>query len=148
MTYGAAMKAYKATQIQTSDDPNQLVLMLYDGAVRFLEQAREGIDSGDKRKRGENLGRAIAVIGELNASLNMDSGELSSFLRGLYMNMMVELPKVNIGGSADAVDQSIRYLKELRRLWIQQVMKKKTMPAAADAIPDFEPSRQSHSVAV
>lgn len=123
MTYGSAASAYRQTELVTSEDPKKLILMLYDGAIRFLEQARAGVLSGDIRRRGENLSRVLAIIGELNACLNMEAGgETAEFLRGLYMYMLTELPKVSISNDIEIVDKSMRYLKELRKLWEQRVM--------------------------
>ncbi|WP_051284040.1 flagellar export chaperone FliS [Desulforegula conservatrix] len=123
MTYGSAASAYRKTELVTSSDPKQLILMLYDGAIRFLEQARAGVVSGDIRRRGENLSKVLAIIGELNACLNMDAGgETAEFLRGLYMYMLTELPKVSLDNNIETVDKSMRYLKELKKLWEQRVM--------------------------
>jgi len=125
MAYGSAASAYRQTELVTSSDPKKLILMLYDGAIRFLEQARAGVLSGDIRRRGENLSKVIAIIGELNSCLNMEAGgETSEFLRGLYMYMLTELPKVSLNNDMEIVDKSMRYLKELRKIWEQNVMGK------------------------
>lgn len=136
MTYGSAANAYRQTELVTSSDPKQLILMLYDGAIRFLDQARAGVLSGDIRKRGENLSKVIAIIGELNSSLNMEAGgETAEFLRGLYMYMLTELPKVSLNNDIEIVDRSMRYLKELKKLWEQRVMGRGEAPVRADAVP-------------
>lgn len=123
MAYGSAASAYRQTELVTSSDPKKLILMLYDGAIRFLEQARAGVLSGDIRRRGENLSKVIAIIGELNSCLNMEAGgETSEFLRGLYLYMLTELPKVSLNNDMEIVDKSMRYLKELRKIWEQNVM--------------------------
>ncbi len=123
MAYGSAASAYRQTELVTSSDPKKLILMLYDGAIRFLEQARAGVLSGDIRRRGENLSKVIAIIGELNSCLNMEAGgETSEFLRGLYLYMLTELPKVSLNNDTEIVDKSMRYLKELRKIWEQNVM--------------------------
>jgi len=123
MAYGSAASAYRKTELVTSDDPKKLILMLYDGAIRFLEQARAGVISGDIRRRGENLSKVLAIVGELNACLNMDAGgETAEFLRGLYMYMLTELPQVSLNNNIETVDKSMKYLKELKKLWEQRVM--------------------------
>jgi flagellar protein FliS len=117
--------------------------MLYDGAIRFLEQARAGVLSGDIRRRGENLSKVSAIIGELKSSLKMEAGgETSEFLRGLYMYMLTELPKVSLNNDIEIVDRSMRYLKELKKLWEQRVMGRGETPVRAAAAP-ASPAGQS-----
>jgi len=146
MAYGSAASAYRKTELVTSDDPKKLILMLYDGAIRFLEQARAGVLSGDIRRRGENLSRVLAIIGELNACLNMDAGgETAEFLRGLYMYMLTELPKVSLDNNIETVDKSMRYLKELKKLWEQRVMGRGEAAAdARSATPSTEGQRSQN----
>ncbi len=144
MTYGSAASAYRKTELVTSSDPKQLILMLYDGAIRFLEQARAGVLSGDIRRRGENLSRVLAIIGELNACLNMDAGgETAEFLRGLYMYMLTELPKVSLDNNIETVDKSMRYLKELRKLWEQRVMGRGESGSEARVAPSSSEGQRS-----
>ncbi len=145
MTYGSAASAYRKTELVTSDDPKKLILMLYEGSIRFLEQARAGIVSGDIRRRGENLSKVLAIIGELNASLNIEAGgETAEFLRGLYMYMLTELPKVSINNDMEIVDKSMRYLKELKKLWEQRVMGRQTGVAVPS--PEMAPPEKTRSM--
>lgn len=147
MTYGSAASAYRKTELVTSSDPKQLILMLYDGAIRFLEQARAGVLSGDIRRRGENLSRVLAIIGELNACLNMDAGgETAEFLRGLYMYMLTELPKVSLDNNIETVDKSMRYLKELRKLWEQRVMGRGESGSEARVAPSSSEGQRSQTL--
>ena len=147
MTYGSAASAYRQTELVTSEDPKKLILMLYDGAIRFLEHARAGVLSGDIRRRGENLSKVLAIIGELNACLNMDAGgETAEFLRGLYMYMLTELPKVSINNDMEIVDKSMRYLKELRKLWEQRVMGRGETSCDKRPLPSSPPEGRSNNL--
>ncbi|MEW6220766.1 MAG: flagellar export chaperone FliS [Thermodesulfobacteriota bacterium] len=147
MTYGAAARSYVRTQIETNTDPNQLVLLLYDGAIRFLEQARSGCAKEDRRRRGEGLSRAIAIIGELNASLNVEAGgETATFLRSLYLAMLAELPKVNLANDVTIIDRCLRYLTELRELWVSRVLGRET--AAVQPVAAAKPEQASLSLSV
>ena len=104
-------------------DPNRLIEMLYDGALRFLGATRTGMETGNIQMRGENLGKAISVISELNASLRSDMhDEATEFLRGLYANLLTELPRVSISNDIEIVERAIRYITELRRIWSEEVM--------------------------
>lgn len=107
-------------------DPKRLILMLYDGALKHIRLAREGVDQGDIRKRGENLGKVIAIVSELNACLdNTIHDESVDFLRGLYMAILMELPKVSINNDIRILDRSYGYIERLRAIWEKDVMGEK-----------------------
>ncbi|MBF0118058.1 MAG: flagellar export chaperone FliS [Desulfobacterales bacterium] len=147
MSYRPSARAYVnnyATSQISTEDPKELVLLLYNGAIRFLEQAKLAIIQSNVRKRGENLARVINIIGELNASLNVEAGgETASFLRGLYMNMLVELPKVNLDNNVEVIERTIRYLRELKRLWEDRVMKKVQVSEVAMKAKAMDPKVRS-----
>ena len=66
-------------------DPKQLILMLYEGALKHICLAKEGILEKNTQKRGENLGKTIAIVTELNASLDPGyTDDAIEFLLGLY----------------------------------------------------------------
>ncbi len=75
---------YKRTQI-TTVDKGRLIVLLYDGAIKFINQAKACAESGDVEGKCNNINRAMDIIGELNHSLNMnDGGEIAVNLRRLY----------------------------------------------------------------
>src|SRR5882724_12147306 len=81
-------KSYRRIATQTAP-PGQLVLMLYEGAIKFLERALPGFSCDDPAQANmlvhNNLQRAQDIIRELNASLNMEQGgEFAQTLRRLY----------------------------------------------------------------
>jgi flagellar protein FliS len=103
--------------------PEQLILLLYKGALDRIDLARQGIKEKNIQKRGENLSKTIAIIAELNASLHpemMDEG--TRFLRGLYMAMLTELPKVSITNDITILDRTASYLEKLKEIWQTDVM--------------------------
>ena len=87
MNFSRSSQSYLQVATQTAS-PGQLILMLYDGAIRFLEQARLGFASDDplefNRTINNNVLRAQAIINELNDCLNMEQGgEVSANMRRL-----------------------------------------------------------------
>lgn len=103
--------------------PEQLIQMLYKGALRNLRLAKEGIDENNPKKRGEHLGKAIAIIAELYTSLDTDTKDESiHFLGELYSNMLMELPKVSITNDIKALDLTYAYIKQLDHIWETQVL--------------------------
>lgn len=109
-----------------SASPGQLVLMLYDGALRFCRQAQEGLDEPDFIRSQEithnNIVRAQAIITELQATLNFDKGEqLAQTLYRLYDYMQAELLKANRDRSKESLSNVIRFLGEIRDSWAEML---------------------------
>ena len=108
-----------------SMDPEQLILLLYNGALSRLRLTREGIKEGDVKKKGENLSKAIAIISELNASVDSKmADESTQFLRGLYAAILSELPKIALNNDLKTLNRAERYISELREIWEKEVMAK------------------------
>lgn len=105
--------------------PEELIQMLYKGALRNLRLAKQGIDEKNPRKRGEHLGKAIAIITELYTSLDTEiKDESIQFLRELYSNMLTELPKVSLNNDSKAIDLTYSYIKQLNHIWETEVLNK------------------------
>lgn len=103
--------------------PEQLILMLYKGALQRLQLVKQGIEEENIQKRGENLSKVIAIIAELNASLNQDEKDESiQFLSGLYTAMLVELPKVSLNNDMQIVNRTENYISKLKEIWENNVM--------------------------
>lgn len=106
-------------------DPKQLILLLYKGALDRLKLTMEGIDENNIKKRGENLSKVIAIVSELNASLDMTiNDESTRFLRGLYTSMLMELPKVSLNNDVQILKQAEKYILRLKGIWEKDVMTK------------------------
>lgn len=108
-------------------DPKRLILMLYDGALQHIRFAREAIQAGNVQKRGESLSKVIAIVSELNASLDSRyQDEPIRFLRGLYAAILAEMPKVSITNDTSILDRTEAYIEQLKSIWTTTVMKTKT----------------------
>ena len=107
-------------------DPEQLILLLFNGAISHLRLTREGIKENDVKKKGESLSKAIAIISELNASVDskMDD-ESTRFLRGLYTAILAELTKVTLNNDLKTLDQAEAYMSKLKEIWEKDVIAKK-----------------------
>ena len=114
----ASPNAYRENTIMTAS-PEQLVVMLYDGAGRFLRQAEGSMIEGSWLKASEKLSRAEAIIDELLATLDMDAGEVADRLQSIYVFCKTRLIEARIERDAVRVDQVARLLSELREAWSQ-----------------------------
>jgi flagellar protein FliS len=95
--------------------PGRLVLMLFDGAARFLLKARRGLERGDGAEFAQCLSRAHAIIGELAGSLNPKAGgEAVEDLARLYRFMLVHLTEGLIGKNPAHLDRVLELLLTLR----------------------------------
>ncbi len=106
-------------------EPEQLILMLYKGALDRLRLAREGIEENDIKKRGENLSKVIAIVSELNSSVTTTvNDESTEFLRGLYSAILTELPKVSLTNDTEILRRTHAYISRLKEIWETDVMGK------------------------
>jgi flagellar protein FliS len=100
--------------------PERLVVMLYDGAVRFLYQAGAAMREDARPTALERLDRAEAIIDHLLGTLDMAAGgEIASRLEGIYVFSKRLLLEARIERDADKVDTVRGYLTELREAWAQ-----------------------------
>ena len=137
MTRRNTWESYRQIATQTAS-PNQLVLMLYDGAIRFLERARLGFLEEDpleyNRTINNNVLRAQDIINELNRSLDMSKGgEFSTNMRRLYTYLDRRLQESNERKDEEAVKEVINRVTVLRDAWAQMLESQKTVrtPVAA-----------------
>jgi flagellar protein FliS len=112
----ARPQAYREASVMTAS-PEQLVVMLYDGAGRFLRQARNAMNEGAVLHAGERLTRGEAIIDELLATLDMDAGEIAERLQAIYVFCKARLIEARIQRDPERIDQVCRLLGELRDAW-------------------------------
>lgn len=123
MVTNQVVNAYRKSSKHASIHPVKLIHMMYERVLTHFEHAEAGVKEGDPKKRGENLGKAIAIITELNASVKHDDGsEAARFLRGLYNSILVELPKVSVSGDIRTLRQAHQYIAELKKIWEETAM--------------------------
>ena len=116
--YAPAPNAYRESAVLTAT-PGQLVVMLYDGAVRFLTQSAIAMRDGRAGLAGEKLRRAEAIIDELLATLDMSVGDIAERLQALYLFFKEHLSAARLEQSADKVEEVARLMRELRSAWGQ-----------------------------
>ena len=124
MDTSRARSAYKRSESQADIHPVKLIHIMYERVITHLELAGEGVRDNDPRKRGENLGKAIAIISELNASVSKDDEtEAAGFLRGLYGAILIELSKVSITKDIKILEQTHMYISRLKEIWEKTAMR-------------------------
>jgi flagellar protein FliS len=114
----ASPQAYRDSSVLTAS-PEQLVVMLYDGAIRFLRQAELAIGEGAWQHGYDRLGRGEAIIDELLATLNMDTGEIAERLQAIYIFCKRCLIDARLQRSSEKVAQVVALLADLREAWVK-----------------------------
>jgi flagellar secretion chaperone FliS len=106
--------AYNQAVVHTTDNKERILLMLYDGAVRFVSFARLGIKKKNAKIRGENISKVMAILTELDCALDREMGEeLVENLSDLYHYMMDRLAIANMKNDIGALDEVEKLLREL-----------------------------------
>jgi flagellar protein FliS len=111
------VNVYQKTTISTQNK-GRLIVMLYDGAIRFLRQAIREMESNDYAAKGRSIAKAQDIILELNTVLDMEAGgEIAQNLRSLYNFMLRHLSQANLKCDVHMVREVISLLEDLNQSW-------------------------------
>lgn len=117
MAYGRIAQEYQKHSVNGAS-PVQLIVMLYDGALRFMEQGRHAMAHADLERQNQCLQKAQRIVVELMGSLDMDrGGEIAENLFALYGYVLNELVLANMEDKPEPIERSIQVLSELRESW-------------------------------
>ncbi len=112
---------YKTTSIQSASR-EKLLLMMYEGAIKFTKLALQAIEEKKIADRGVNIGRAYDIIMELNNTLDHKvGGDISKNLEQLYMFMTEQLTKANLSGDPKPLRDVLKLLETLYDGWAKAV---------------------------
>jgi len=115
--YQKGLDSYRQTQV-TSRTPLELVVMLYDGVLGHLSVARDAIERKDIMARRDAMSRALAILGELQNTLNVEhGGEIAAALDDLYTYATRRLMQAVVDNDVEPVDEVRRLLDGLRDSW-------------------------------
>jgi flagellar protein FliS len=119
-----AISAYVQTGIETGvpeADAHRLVLMLFEGALTTIADAKLKLARGDIPGRGQAISKAISIIEQgLRGSLDTDKGgEIGSRLDGLYEYICGRLLQANLRGDSKLLDEAAALLIPLQAAWAQ-----------------------------
>lgn len=127
---------YRNTQV-TSSSPQEMVLLLYDGAINFLKSAvRELNVNKDVSKKAKLIEKAVNIIDYLQLSLDMEKGEeIAKNLDRLYEYMVIRLTEANLKNDGDKIDEIVKLLLNLREGWAGICQERETGPLVAHSQP-------------
>jgi len=118
VAYGnSSIDQYRKSAVTTAS-PLQLVIMLYDGALRFIDNAQAALDSGDRFAQNHASQKAQKIVAELMACLDMQKGgEIAQNLFALYTFVYNRLVEANLEDRRDYYGQAAKVLADLRVSW-------------------------------
>ncbi len=115
----ASPAAYRSSSVMTAS-PGQLVVMLYDGAGRFLRQAEIAAAEGAWRHAGDRLTRADAIVDELLITLDTEQGgEIAERLQGIYVFCKRLMIEARVAKDVEKIRRTAALLADLRDAWAE-----------------------------
>jgi flagellar protein FliS len=111
------ISAYQEGAI-TTQSRGRLIVLLYEGAIKFLKLAINEMQAGNYQSKGHYINKAQDIINELNAILDMEAGgEIAANLRKLYLFMNKRLYEANIKRDPQMIRDVIGLMEELNQSW-------------------------------
>lgn len=115
------LKQYQQTQVQTAS-PEKILIMLYDGAIQFLNKAKAGMENKNIEETHNNIIKAQRIISEFMNTLDRDNGgEIAQNLFKLYEYLNYRLIQSNVKKDITGIDEVLRHLKELKSTWEEAI---------------------------
>jgi flagellar protein FliS len=141
----AYMNQYQQNQVATASR-EQILIMLYDGAIRFTQQALDAMEAGDSKTRREKISRALAIVTEFSNTLDREvGGEIADNLDALYHFMIRELTSANLQNDPKKIVVVKGLLTDLRETWMEaiEITRKEQTPQPQAANGDYRPLNAS-----
>ncbi len=112
---GIASYTENAVSTQTR---GRLIVLLYEGAIKFLKQALAELEAGRFVEKDQYVNKAQAIISELNSSVDMEAGgQIAKNLRKLYNFMAVHLDEANMKRDPQRIREVTACLEDLKEGW-------------------------------
>lgn len=126
---------YSATRVETASSVD-LVVMLYQGAVKFIRLGIEALERDDRAAASKHLISAQNIVVELTGSLNHEAGgQIASQLAAVYDYCFRQLVLANLRRDAAMAREVMRILKDLGTAWQEIALQQRHAQAAASQAP-------------
>jgi len=117
----SAVQNYSSVKVHSSVEtasPHRLIQMLFEGALERIAQAKGAMVQNQIARKGELIGKAVAIVGGLQGSLNdKEGGNLAANLDELYDYIIRRLTQANFENKAEYLDECGRLLGEIKSAW-------------------------------
>jgi flagellar secretion chaperone FliS len=109
--------AYKQNEVSTSSQ-GKLILMMYEGAIKFTKMALQSMDKGDIAGKAKYIRKIHDIVNELSVSLDLkNGGEVTARLETLYQFILRQLTLANIKADRQALESIVKVLEPLHDAW-------------------------------
>ena len=121
-----SFQAYSKTNILTASK-EKVLLMLYDGSIRFLKAAIAACEQNNPKEKNEKVGRVMDIVIELRSTLRPESApEICQNLEGLYSFVQERLLKGSVENNPQPLQEALQVLTTLRSAWDEAIQSLKT----------------------
>lgn len=118
LSYNKHLYEYQKQSVNTAS-PLRLTIMLYDGALRFLELGKAGLLAKNLFEKNDNLQKSQKIVMELMNTLDVQKGgEMAKNLMSLYFFVVQQLMEANIEDDVEKLDVAAKILRDLRESWL------------------------------
>jgi flagellar protein FliS len=116
----AAYRSVAAHSGVDAADPHRLITMLMDGVLERVASARGAMEHGETEAKNRFIHRAVAIVDELRASLNLQAGgQIAANLSDLYDYCGRQLVRANAENRSELLDEVGNLMREIRSAWVQ-----------------------------
>ncbi len=117
----SAVQHYSSVKVHSGVEtasPHRLIQMLFEGALERIAQAKGAMAQNQIARKGELIGKAVAIVGGLQGSLSdKEGGALAANLDGLYDYVIRRLTQANYENNPEYLDECGRLLSEIKTAW-------------------------------
>ena len=115
------LKQYQKNQVETAS-PEQILILLYNGAINFLNRAKINLEENDDDKYHYNMLKCKNIIAEFMDTLDMENGgEFAAVLYRLYKYLRKIVVTANVTKDVNGINEVLKHLTELRNTWLQAI---------------------------
>ncbi|PLT32615.1 flagellar export chaperone FliS [Bacillus sp. V5-8f] len=119
MAMGNPYQTYQQNSVNTAS-PGELTLMLYNGCLKFISQAKKAIEDKSTENRNTNIQKAQNIVQELMVTLKTDT-EVANNMMIMYDYLNRRLIEANIKNDSEILTEVEEYIVEFRNLWKQVI---------------------------
>jgi flagellar protein FliS len=128
----AYLSEYQNTQVSTASS-EQILILLYEGAIRFSNQALQAIKERNRPLKAKKITKVVHILSELSGTLDLEiGGKIAEDLENLYNFMIIELLAANVHDDQKRIAVVVTMLSELKDAWREAI---KINAAGDSAIP-------------
>ena len=142
--YNKYIKQYQANNINTAT-PEKLMILLFDGALQFLQKAKIAIAENNLQERSQNIDGARKILRELMRTIDLENGnDVSKQLFRLYNRMAMDLIKANVQRNAQKIDVVIEDLTNIRWGFQKAIEIQNGLTTAEEVLKEQEINNTQH----